>query len=122
MWRTSLPDIAAIIILNTSPHAVPYALNLLRPHGTIIFTAGPSDVSIPVLDFIWKDITAIGTQNGTAADMAEAAALCVQYGIKSTIRPYAFEEEEMNRMIQDVQGEEWSGKAVVRVDPGLWEM
>ena len=109
-------------MLNTSPSAVPYALNLLRPHGTIIFTAGPNNVSIPVLDYIWKDITAIGTQNGTAADMAEAAALCVQHGIKSTVRPYAFEQAAMNQMVHDVEGQEWSGKAVVRVDAALWEI
>lgn len=107
-------------MLNSAPAAVPYAINIIRPHGLIIYTSGPPVVEMGVLDFIWKDITAIGTQNGTAQDMLDMANICVAKGIKSTIRPYEFEEGAMNRMLADVQAPEWSGKAVVRVMGDLW--
>lgn len=54
--------------------------------------------------------------------MADAAKLCVERGIKSAIRPYDFEEGDMNGMLKDVEGNGWSGKAVVRVQPDLWEV
>lgn len=107
-------------MLNSAPSAVPYAITLIRPHGLIIYTSGPPVVQMGVLDFIWKDITAIGTQNGTAKDMLEMANVCVERGIKSVIRPYAFEQGAMNRMLEDVQAPGWSGKAVVKVRADLW--
>jgi D-arabinose 1-dehydrogenase-like Zn-dependent alcohol dehydrogenase len=107
-------------MLTSAPAAVAYALSLIRPHGLIIYTSGPPVVHMPVLDFIWKDITAIGTQNGTARDMLEMAQVCVERGIKSAVRAYEFDEGAMNRMLEDVQGEGWSGKAVVKVRGDLW--
>jgi D-arabinose 1-dehydrogenase-like Zn-dependent alcohol dehydrogenase len=110
-----------MVILNTSATAIPYALSLTRSHGLIVFTGAPNEVTLGSLDYIIRDITAIGTLNGTAQDMEAAADMSVKYGIWSKIRPYDFDEESMRRMIKDVQGKEWSGKAVVRVDPDLWD-
>ncbi len=100
---------------NAAPAALPYALSILRSHGTIVLTAGPRNITIDILEFIWRDIVAVGTQNGTASDMESAAKLCMDHGIQSMVKLFEFSDAGMQRMLDEVHGPEWSGKAVVRI-------
>ena len=107
----------AVCMAVGAPSALKYALSILRPHGTLVVTSAPPVVEIPVLDFIWKDFVLVGTQNGPASDMLEAAELCLKHGIKNQVQTFPFSPEGMEKMVEEVHSEGWSGKAVVVVDP-----
>jgi len=105
----------AVIMANGAPAALSFGLSILRPHGLLVLTSGPPNVSIPILDFVWRDIVAVGTQNGTTANLEAAAKLCVERGIKSKVRLFDFTDKGMANLLHEVHAPEWSGKAVVKI-------
>ena len=76
-------------------------------------TAGPLNSSFSMLDFIFKQITVFGTQNGSGIDLREAIELCTKHSIESSVKLYRLDEESLKDMVADTHKEDWSGKAVV---------
>ena len=100
---------------NDAPQALKFGLAILRPHGLLVVTSGPMEVPIPILEFIWRDIVVVGTQNGTTPNLEDAANLCVKYGIKSKVNLFDFTAEGMAAMLRAVHTPGFSGKAVVKI-------
>ena len=108
---------SALVMATPAPLALEYALTILRPFCLLVLTAGPRDLSIYIGNLIFRGITITGTKNGTAEDLAEATALCVKEGIKSSVTTFGFSQTEMDRLVKEVGRPNRAGKAVVLVDP-----
>jgi D-arabinose 1-dehydrogenase-like Zn-dependent alcohol dehydrogenase len=105
--------LAAIVNLNTSEASLIYVRALVRNHGTLVMTAGPMNSTFSMMDFIFKQITVFGTQNGSGQDLREAVALCTEHDISSTLKLYRLEEDSLRDMVASTHDAGWSGKAVV---------
>jgi D-arabinose 1-dehydrogenase-like Zn-dependent alcohol dehydrogenase len=103
----------AMIMATSALSAFPYALSILKPFSLILMTAGTPDLNMPILDLIFKGLTIIGTKNGTAQDLEEATALCVEHDIRSQVRTFEFTQEGMDRLVEETHESGWAGKAVV---------
>lgn len=101
--------------LNTSEEGLAYVRVLVRNHGTLVMTAGPFNSTFSMMDFIFKQITVFGTQNGSGQDLRETIELCTKHSIQSSLRLYRLEEESLSDMVADTHKPDWSGKAVVVV-------
>ncbi|WVW79318.1 hypothetical protein I302_101286 [Kwoniella bestiolae CBS 10118] len=109
----SLGGADAAIICTDSPLAIPFALPLLRPHSKLLLTAGPMELSFSLMDFIFKDITVMGSLNGTRERLTEVMELCAREGIQSEVHVERWDEGRGVERI--MHGQHGVGKGVVRM-------
>jgi D-arabinose 1-dehydrogenase-like Zn-dependent alcohol dehydrogenase len=106
----------AVIICTDAPQGLAYARDLVADHGTLVIIAGNvENMKFTWLDFLNRDLKIKGTLSGNGSDLKECVELCAKYGVESSLTVYMFEEEEMNRMVQDCKQPGWAGKAVVTI-------
>jgi propanol-preferring alcohol dehydrogenase len=94
---------------------VPTALAALDRGGTLA-VAGIYLSDIPVLDYqkhLFQERTVRSVTANTRADGEEFLALAERISIRTTTRPYAF--EEVNRALSDLAHDRFSGAAVILV-------
>ncbi|WWD06726.1 hypothetical protein V865_004821 [Kwoniella europaea PYCC6329] len=108
----SFDGVDAAIICTDSPSAMPYALSLLRPHSKLLLSAGPMDLHFSLLDFVFKDITVLGTLNGNRDQLKETVELCAQEGIKSNI---SIERWDEGKGVERIMSGHARGKGVVKM-------
>jgi len=86
---------------------------MVRNHGTLVMTAGPSIASFSILDFIFKQLNVFGTQNGSGQDLRETIELCTRHSIQSSLKLYKLDEDSLRDMVAGTHEAGWCGKAVV---------
>ncbi len=104
------PNLAVIFTADAEP-ALGYAIDVVRLHGIFVLVAQPPKLTFTFVDFIFKDLTVVGSLRGNEKDLAETVDLCVKHGIKSDAKCFRMEEHE--KMVDSVYEEGRTGKRVM---------
>ncbi len=100
------------MLLTADPdEAQRYAIDLTRRHGLFVVVSQPPTMTFGFSDFIFKDITVVGTLHGNNQALAETVDLCVKHGIRSDVTCFKMEEHE--KMVDSVHQPGRKGKSVM---------
>jgi D-arabinose 1-dehydrogenase-like Zn-dependent alcohol dehydrogenase len=86
-------------------------MDLLRRHGLFVLVAQPARIELGYADFIFKDVTLVGSLHGNEKDLAELVRLVAKHGIKSDVVGYPMDRHE--EMVRSVHEEGRKGKVVM---------
>jgi len=64
------PNLAVIFTADAEP-ALGYAIDVVRLHGIFVLVAQPPKLTFTFVDFIFKDLTVVGSLRGNEKDLAE---------------------------------------------------
>jgi propanol-preferring alcohol dehydrogenase len=100
------------MILTADPVAAQrYAVEVTRRHGTFVVVAQPETVSVSFRDFVFRDLTVIGSLQGDVHDLEETIAVAAEHGIVSDVSSYTLAGKEA--LLATVHDEKRKGKAVM---------
>ncbi|GFZ49271.1 hypothetical protein JCM24511_07390 [Saitozyma sp. JCM 24511] len=103
---------ATATILTADPAAAQqYGVEITRRHGTFVVVAQPETVSFSFRDFVFRDLTVIGSLQGDVRDLEETIAVAAEHGIVSDVSSYTLAEHEA--LLATVHDEKRKGKAVM---------
>jgi D-arabinose 1-dehydrogenase-like Zn-dependent alcohol dehydrogenase len=86
-------------------------MDILRRHGLFVIVAQPPKLEFEFSNFIFKDVTVVGSLHGNEKDLKELVDLVSQYGIRSDVTGYPMEEHVA--MVDSVHQEGRKGKSVM---------
>lgn len=100
------------MILTADPAAAQrYGVEITRRHGTFVVVAQPETVSFSFRDFVFRDLTVIGSLQGDVLDLEETIAVAAEHRIVSDVSSYTLAEHEA--LLATVHDEKRKGKAVM---------
>ena len=100
------------VILTADPlESQRYGLDIVRRHGLVIVVAQPPEIKFEFKDFIFRDLTIVGSLHGNTDDLRGTIDLCTRHDIKSEVR--TFQIEEGKDMLKSVYEDTRKGKSVL---------
>ncbi|GFZ47409.1 hypothetical protein JCM24511_05152 [Saitozyma sp. JCM 24511] len=101
----------AVILTADALPAQRFAMDILRRHGRFVLVAQPSKVELGYADFIFKDVTLVGSLHGNEKDLAELVRLVAKHGIRSDVVGYPMDRH--GEMVKSVHEKGRKGKLVM---------
>ena len=100
------------VILTADPlSSQRYGLDIVRRHGLVVFVAQPPEIKFEFRDFIFRDLTIVGSLHGNTGDLRETIELCAQHGIRSEVT--TFKIDQGKEMLESVHHDKRKGKSVL---------
>ena len=92
-----------------------YGLDIVRRHGLVVVVAQPPEIKFQFKDFIFRDLTIVGSLHGNTRDLKETIELCAKHGIQSELSTFTMEQSR--EMVDSVHDEKRKGKSVLVFEP-----
>jgi len=105
------PGADATILTADPESAQRFGLDITRRHGLFIAVSQPPSFAFTFRDFVFRDITVVGTMHGTVDDLRACIDMAGKYGIRSDVSTFKMDEHEA--MLDSVHYAGRKGKSVM---------